>query len=84
MVQVNHPNPSNNTNYFGYDNLGNQIGQTDENLHTTQQSFDIFNEPISKVLPDGSLTETRNYDLAGNLISLTHFNGKTTNTPTTA
>jgi len=24
------------------------------------------------------LTESRNYDLAGNLISLTHFNGKTT------
>ena len=76
--QVNHPNPSNNTNYFDYDNLGNQIGQTDENLNKTQQSFDVFNEPISKVLPDGSLSESRNYDLAGNLISLTHFSGKTT------
>ncbi|HEY2468030.1 MAG TPA: RHS repeat domain-containing protein, partial [Terracidiphilus sp.] len=28
--------------------------------------------------PDGTLTETREYDTAGNLTSLTHFNGKTT------
>ena len=27
---------------------------------------------------NGSLTESRGYDAAGNLISLTHFNGKTT------
>jgi len=30
------------------------------------------------VLPDGTLTETRNYDAAGNLTALTHFNGVTT------
>jgi len=33
---------------------------------------------VQKVLPDGTLTETRNYDTAGNLTSLTHFNGVTT------
>jgi YD repeat-containing protein len=31
-----------------------------------------------KTLPDGSLNESRSYDAAGNLVSLKHFNGKTT------
>jgi RHS repeat-associated protein len=78
VVQLSHPNPSNNTNFYGYDNLGNLSGLTDENLHTTQNWFDLFNEPVQKTLPDGSLTETRSYDAAGNLVSLTHFNGVTT------
>jgi RHS repeat-associated protein len=78
VVQLNHPNPSNNTNTYGYDPLGNLTALTDENLHTTQNIFDLFNEPVSKTLPDGTLTETRQYDAAGNLVSLTHFNGVTT------
>jgi RHS repeat-associated protein len=78
VVQVNHPNPSNNTNYYGYDPLGNLTGLTDENLHTTVNFFDVLNEPVQKVLPDQTLTESRQYDPAGNLISLTHFNGITT------
>jgi RHS repeat-associated protein len=78
VVQVNHPNPSNNTNYYGYDSLGNLAGLTDENLHTTQNGFDLFSDLVSKTLPDGTLTETRQYDAAGNLVSLTHFNGVTT------
>jgi YD repeat-containing protein len=78
VIQLSHPNPSNNTNFYGYDNLGNLSGLTDENLHTTQNWFDLFNEPVQKTLPDGSLTETRSYDQAGNLVSLTHFNGVTT------
>ena len=78
VVQVNSPNTSNNTNQYGYDYLGDLIGLTDENNHTTQNAFNLLMEPVSKTLPDGSLTETRQYDPAGNLISLTHFNGKTT------
>ena len=78
VVQLSHPNPSNDTNFYGYDNLGNLSGLTDENLHTTQNWFDLFNEPVQKTLPDGSLTETRTYDAAGNLKTLTHFNGVTT------
>ena len=78
VVQLNHPNPSNNTNTYGYDPLGNLTALTDENLHTTQNVFDLFNEPVSKTLPDQTLTETRQYDAAGNLVSLTHFNGVTT------
>jgi YD repeat-containing protein len=41
-------------------------------------SFDQLYRLTAKVLPDGSLTETRQYDAAGNLTSLTHFNGVTT------
>jgi RHS repeat-associated protein len=78
VVQLNHPNPSNNTNFYSYDNLGDLAGLKDENLHTTQNAFDVLMEPISKTLPDGTLTETRTYDTAGNLATLTHFNGVTT------
>jgi RHS repeat-associated protein len=78
VIQLNHPNPSANTNSYGYDPLGNLTGLTDENLHTTRNLFDVMNEPVQKILPDQTLTETRSYDAAGNLVSLTHFNGVTT------
>ena len=58
--------------------VGNLIALSDENRHVTANSFDLFGETVQKVLPDGTLTETRNYDTAGNLTSLTHFNGVTT------
>jgi YD repeat-containing protein len=73
-VQVNSPNTSNNTNSYNYDSLGNLSGLTDENLHTTQNAFDLLLEPISKTLPDGMLTETRSYDAAGNVASMTSSN----------
>jgi RHS repeat-associated protein len=78
VIQLNHPNPSANTNSYGYDPLGNLIGLTDENTHTTQNLYNLLNEPVQKILPDQTLTETRSYDAAGNLVSLTHFNGVTT------
>jgi RHS repeat-associated protein len=78
VVQLNHPNSSNNTNVYGYDVLGDLTTVADENGDTTQNSFDMYEEPISKTLPDGSLTESRQYDADGDLISKTHFNGKTT------
>jgi RHS repeat-associated protein len=77
VVQTASPNTSNNTNSYGYDPLGNLIALSDENFHTTQNSFDLFNEPVSKTLP-AAQTETRNYDNNGNLTSLVHFNGVTT------
>jgi YD repeat-containing protein len=58
--------------------LGNLTGLTDENLHTTQNSFDLYGEPTQKTLPVTTQTETRTYDAAGNLSSLVHFNGVTT------
>jgi len=78
VVQVNHPNPSNNTNLYGYNPLGNLTALTDENLNTTQNSFDMLGEPVQKTLPDQTHTESRQYDAAGNLTSLTHFNNVTT------
>ncbi|MGD0548718.1 MAG: DUF6531 domain-containing protein [Terracidiphilus sp.] len=78
VTQLNHPNPSNNTNSYSYDRLGNLIILTDENQHSTENAFDLLNEPVMKTLPDQTLTETRSYDAAGNLVSLTHFNGVTT------
>ena len=67
VVQLNHPNPSNNTNVYGYDVLGDLTSVADENGNTTQNSFDMYREPVSKTLPDGSLTETRQYDADGDL-----------------
>src|SRR5208337_3257150 len=67
-----------NTNSYGYDPLGNLIGLTDANTHTTQNLFNVLNEQVQEILPDQTLTETRSYDAAGNLVSLTHFNGVTT------
>ena len=78
VVQLNHPNPANNANFYAYDPLGNLAALTDENLHTTQNLFDLYGEPVQKTLPDKTLTETRAYDAAGNLVALTHFNGVTT------
>jgi YD repeat-containing protein len=78
VVQTASPNTTNNTNSYGYDPLGNLTALSDENLHTTQNLFDLYGEPVQKTLPDQTLTETRSYDPAGNLISLQHFNGVTT------
>jgi RHS repeat-associated protein len=78
VKQDNHPDPVYNTNTYGYDPLGNLTALADENQHTTQNIFDVLNEPIQKTLPDTTHTETRNYDAAGNLTSLLHFNGVTT------
>jgi RHS repeat-associated protein len=44
----------------------------------TSSNFDLLGELTSKILPDGTLTETRQYDQNGNLSSITHFNGVTT------
>jgi len=77
VVQTASPNTSNNTN-FSYDPDGNLTSSSDQNHHITQTSFDLLYRMTQKVLPDGTLTETRTYDTAGNLTSLAHFNGVTT------
>ena len=78
VVQLNHPDQSHNTNSYGYDPLGNLIGLTDERIDTTSNLFNVLNQLTQKTLPDQTLKETRAYDAAGNLQSLTHFNGVTT------
>ncbi len=78
VTQANSPDSSANTTIVGYDADGNPIVLTDANSHTTASSFDLADELTEKTLPDGSLTESRSYDQAGNLLSVTHFNGTTT------
>jgi RHS repeat-associated protein len=78
VTQTNSPNAPNNVTSYGYNVLGDLTGLNDANSHLTENRFDLLSQPVSKTLPDGSLTETRQYDAAGNLTSLTHFNGKTT------
>ena len=78
VTQLNHPDPSRNTNAYGYDPLGNLSGLTDERSDTTSNLYDLLSQLTQKTLPDRTLTETRQYDAAGNLVSLTHFNGVTT------
>ena len=65
-------------NHARYDPNGNLISTTDAKGHITQTPFNALNEQTSTALPDGTLTETRTYDYAGNLFSLLNFNGKTT------
>jgi RHS repeat-associated protein len=79
IVQASSPDPSANTTVVGYDADGNPIALEDANSHTTSSSFDLANELTSTALPDGSLTERRGYDQAGNLQSVTHFKLVTTN-----
>jgi RHS repeat-associated protein len=78
VVQLSHPNPANNTNQYAYDNDGNLNFLSDENGHASTGSFDLIADLTSYGLPDGSLTEAATYDLAGNILSWQHFNGKTT------
>jgi RHS repeat-associated protein len=78
VTQASSPDSSANTTIVGYDADGNPIVLTDANSHTAASSFDLADELTEKTLPDGSLTESRSYDPAGNLLSVTHFNGTST------
>jgi RHS repeat-associated protein len=77
VVQTASPSAQNTTAY-GYDPLGNLASSSDANSHITMNGYDLLSEITAKTLPDGSLQETRTYDAAGNLKTLTHFNGVTT------
>jgi RHS repeat-associated protein len=79
VVQLNHPIPSRNTNTYSYDADGDLLSWSDENGHTSQATYDALFRPVSKTLPDGSLTESATYDPNNNLISLTNYAGKTAN-----
>ena len=59
VTQTNSPNAPNNVTSYGYNVLGDITGLTDANSHLTENAFDLLSQPISKTLPDGSLTETR-------------------------
>ena len=62
---------------YGYDELGQQISQTDANNHTTTLAYDNMGRRTGRTLPDGQ-SESMSYDIGGNLASKTDFSGKTT------
>jgi len=47
------------TRSFTYDGLGRLVSETDERRHTTRFTYDIFNRPLQRILPDSTCVETR-------------------------
>jgi RHS repeat-associated protein len=80
VVQLNHPNPAHNTTAYGYDSNGNLTALTDANTHMTQNGFDPLNQLNQETMPAGQM-QTRTYDAAGNLKSLTDYNAYATTDP---
>ena len=62
---------------YGYDEVGNQISQTDALGRITRYAYDALGRRIRRTLPGGQ-SETCTYDHAGNLSTKTDFNGYTT------
>src|SRR5205085_2880546 len=60
-----------------YNEIGQQISQTDANNHTTRFEYDQLGRRVKRILP-GSQFETYSYDNGGNLSNTTDFNGKAT------
>lgn len=67
------------TTSYTYDEVGNQLTQTDANGHTTTWTYDYFGRVISRTLPEG-MVETFEYFDSLNLIVHTDFNGDTITT----
>ncbi|MFA7895496.1 RHS repeat-associated core domain-containing protein [Pseudomonas putida] len=46
------------TRRFAYDGLGRLVSETDERRHTTTFTYDIFDRPLQRILPDSTCVET--------------------------
>ncbi|MBI2513923.1 MAG: hypothetical protein HYV96_18285, partial [Opitutae bacterium] len=62
---------------FAYDELGNQLTQTDARGHTTSYRYDTLGRRVKRTLPDVAF-ESLQYDEWGNLWKRTDFKGYTT------
>ncbi len=62
---------------YSYDELGNQLSQTDARGNVTNYRYDSLGRRTSRILPDNA-TETLHYDAWGNLWKRTDFKGFTT------
>jgi YD repeat-containing protein len=60
------------TTVYGYDELGNEIQQTDAAGHTTMFQYDALGRRIGRTLPGGE-SEWFVYDVSGNQIYHTNF-----------
>jgi RHS repeat-associated protein len=65
------------TNFYGYDNDGNEITFTDSNNHTTTNVFDSLNRQIQTIYPDATRLST-GYDAAGRKVAETNQLNKVT------
>ena len=62
---------------YAYDDVGNQVTQTDALNHRTTFWTDVMGRRIARVLPMGQ-AEQLYYDIAGRMTSKVDFNGRTT------
>src|SRR4030095_13016947 len=62
---------------YSYDELGNQLTQTDANNHTTSYGYDNLGRRTTRTLP-GRQGESLSYNAVGNLAHRTDFNGTVT------
>jgi RHS repeat-associated protein len=60
---------------YQYDEAGNEIAQIDALGRTNSFVFDSMGRRIAHMMPTNALAERFNYDLAGNIILDTNFNG---------
>jgi YD repeat-containing protein len=60
---------------YQYDEAGNEIAQIDALNRTNSFAYDGMGRRISHTMPTNALVEQFSYDLAGNLIYDTNFNG---------
>jgi RHS repeat-associated protein len=61
---------------FQYDEAGNETAQIDALGHTTLYSYDSMGRRVKRTMPMGSQSEGFLYDLVGNILQHTNFNGK--------
>jgi RHS repeat-associated protein len=62
------------TTVYDYDEMGNEVAQTDAAGHTTTFAYDALGHRTGRTLPGGQ-SESFGYDLSGNQIYQTNFNG---------
>ena len=65
------------TTSFIFDQVGNELSQTDANspAHTTTFQYDVMNRRTKRTLPDGRSESYTSYDQLGNLTNKTDFAG---------
>jgi RHS repeat-associated protein len=71
------PEPGTLTTRYVYDEVGNKIEQIDAEGRVTRWEYDAMGRETARILPEGE-RETKQYNLAGELVAHTDFDGRTT------
>jgi RHS repeat-associated protein len=77
LVGGSSPEPGTLTTRYVYDEVGNKIEQIDAEGRVTRWEYDAMGRETARILPEGE-RETKEYNLAGELIAHTDFEGRTT------